>query len=74
MWHGNRLTRMLIQKDNLDRNLLAANRTQWYSVDMRILNPEIQVTFYPSYCDEDTEEFIKTSLIISNNICLQVNF
>lgn len=72
MWHRNRLSQMLVEKEDSDRLLLASNRDIWYSVDLSYVDPEVRSTFHPFYYDQDTDNFINISTINSNNLCFQV--
>uniref|UniRef100_A0A183BYX1 Chromo domain-containing protein n=1 Tax=Globodera pallida TaxID=36090 RepID=A0A183BYX1_GLOPA len=65
MWRQKRLVHILVEKEELDLG-------HWYGVDHRFLTEEAQRHFVPLQLDDETNEFLNSSLIVSNSICLQV--
>uniref|UniRef100_A0A914GU01 Uncharacterized protein n=1 Tax=Globodera rostochiensis TaxID=31243 RepID=A0A914GU01_GLORO len=46
----------------------------WYDVDHRFLTEEAQRHFVPLQLDDETNEFLHSSLVVSNSICLQIYY
>ncbi|KAL3120612.1 hypothetical protein niasHT_007904 [Heterodera trifolii] len=75
MWRQKRLVRILVEKDELDRKLFSTEQIcNWYSVDHCQLGGEARNRFLSLQMDEETNEFLSASLIISNSFCLQVYY
>jgi hypothetical protein len=65
---------MLAAKEDADHLLLTSNRQLWYQVNPILLEPDSLATYYPSHYDQDTEDFISTSVVTSNSLCLQLYY
>lgn len=76
MWRRNRLVHLLMEKEESDRMLLMETnqRYEWYSVNTDKLEPGMQAKFQQSNYDEETEQFLNQSLVISNSIFLQLYY
>jgi len=74
MLRGGRLVRLFAAKEESDHLLLTDNRQLWYQINPILLEPDSLSTYYPSHYDQDTEDFISTSVATSNSICLQLYY
>lgn len=72
MLRGQRIARLLLEKEKLDDHLLAGDHSEWYNIDRSAVTSYMLEKFHQFYMDQDVETFLNDSLEISNSLCLQV--
>uniref|UniRef100_A0A915PPK1 DREV methyltransferase n=1 Tax=Setaria digitata TaxID=48799 RepID=A0A915PPK1_9BILA len=74
MFRGQRITRMLLEKEEMDHRLLASDHSEWYCIERTAITPYMLNKFHQFCIDDSMEKFLQNSLETSNSICLQVYY
>uniref|UniRef100_A0A0N5B0D0 Methyltransferase-like protein 9 n=1 Tax=Syphacia muris TaxID=451379 RepID=A0A0N5B0D0_9BILA len=72
MYRGQRITQMLLEKEQSDYALMNRDYSEWYAIDRSLLPPSISASFYQFSFDNETQTFINQSLDTSNALLLQI--
>lgn len=71
MYRGQRLARMLMEKEEMDELLMNTDRSEWYNVNGSALPASMMNSFHQFFYDPDAQHFLQQSLETSNSLCLQ---
>jgi len=69
------LARTVYDKMHKDQELEQMNKDIWYRVDrqrLESMSPEIWKTYIPFHMDNETQDFLVTCVVNSDNLCWQV--
>ncbi|MFH4976282.1 hypothetical protein AB6A40_002991 [Gnathostoma spinigerum] len=71
MFRGQRIVRMIMEKEEADMMLMSDDRKLWYSIDASMVSKELSERFHQFHFDEETQHFLDNSFNTSNAVCLQ---
>ncbi|VDN92035.1 unnamed protein product [Brugia pahangi] len=71
MFRSQQITRLLLEKEELDDCLLNADHSEWYCIDRNAVTSYMQKKFHQFSMDDGVETFLNDSRETSNSLCLQ---
>lgn len=74
MYRGRAITSILLQKQKFDEEFAEFDAFQWYKIDTDKINGSLRDNFIQLNYDKETQEFLKISQNISDNVFLQLYY